>query len=308
MSFNIFEHTTRPESGLLFHRDESGDPRLGEIVRWQHEDYAAARFVLLGCPQDDGVRRNGGRVGAAAAPDAIRMWLYRLVAPEGVQLFDLGNTIIQATLEETHAVQQQLVHQLISDGKTVISLGGGNDLSYPDCAALGQHYSDVMAFNVDAHLDVREHPTRHSGTPYRMLLDEGRVHPRNFYEVGYQPFAVAASHLHYLADKGASTRSLNELRSEGIVKTFQRILTRHNKALFWGIDMDVIHISEAPGVSAPNPLGMSGDELCSIMRIAGKDKRTRIVEFTEMNPTYDLDHRTCRLAAVAIWHFLSEAL
>ncbi len=113
---DIFALTHRPDPSLLFHRNEAGDPRLGEVVRSQSADYAASKVVLLGCPQDEGVKRNGGRVGAAAAPDAIRTWLYRLVAPASVQLFDLGNTIIQPTLEETHTVQQQIVRQMISDG------------------------------------------------------------------------------------------------------------------------------------------------------------------------------------------------
>jgi formiminoglutamase len=307
MSTDIFSLTRRPDESLFFHRDEAGDPRLGEIVRWQAADYDSAKVVLLGCPQDEGVRRNGGRIGAAAAPDAIRAWLYRLVAPEGVQLFDLGNTIIQPTLEETHDVQQQVVQQLISDGKIVISLGGGNDLSYPDCAGLAQAAGDVLAFNIDAHLDVRESPIRHSGTPYRMLLEEGIVNPRHFYEMAYQPFAVSQTHLEYLKLKGAHAVSLTDLRDARFTH-FRLVLMHTCKAVFWGIDMDAVHINEAPGVSAPNPLGMTGEELCLIMTLAAKDPYTRILEFTEVNPTYDIDHRTCRLAAVAIWRFLLEAL
>src|SRR5580692_11367060 len=101
---DIFACTNRPDSTLFFRRDEPGDPRLGESVLFLREDYAADDVVLLGCPQDEGVRRNGGRPGAAKAPDAIRQFLYRLVIPGAVRLFDLGNTLIQPTLEETHAM------------------------------------------------------------------------------------------------------------------------------------------------------------------------------------------------------------
>ena len=31
--------------------------------------------VLVGFPHDEGVRRNGGRVGAAKAPDVVRKWV-----------------------------------------------------------------------------------------------------------------------------------------------------------------------------------------------------------------------------------------
>lgn len=303
---NLFELTERPDTTLFFHRDEAGDPRLGEIVRWQPKDYSNAPVVLLGCPQDEGVRRNGGRAGAAAAPDAIRTCLYKLVAPEGFALFDLGNTPIQATLEETHALQQRIVAQVMRDGKTLISLGGGNDLSYPDCAGLAQVAGDVLAFNVDAHLDVRANPVRNSGTPYRMLLEENHLLPANFYEMAYQPFAVAESHLAYLREKGAHAHSLHDLREQGLLAAFRHILKNAaNGSVFWGIDLDSVHLAEAPGVSAPNVLGLTADELCQITELAGCDPRSRLIEFTEVNPAYDIDQRTCRLTAVAIFHFLA---
>lgn len=304
--FDIFANTQRPAPALFFRRGEPGDPRLGEVVRWQANDYASANVVLLGCPQDEGVRRNGGRVGAAAAPDAIRNCLYRLVAPENVALFDLGSTIIQPTLEETHAVQQQIVEQLIGDGKTLISLGGGNDISYPDCSGLAQAEPELLAFNVDAHLDVRANPVRNSGTPYRMLLEEGYLKAQNFYEMCYQPFAVAESHLSYLSHQGATAHSLRNLRERGLIGVFRHVLEASEaRAIFWGIDMDSVSAADAPGVSAPNVLGMSGDELCQIAALAGSDERSRLFEITEVNPAYDIDGRTCRLAAVAIWHFLA---
>ncbi len=300
--------TNRPNPALFFQRDEPGDPRLGEVVRFAaRQTMTDAKVVLLGCPQDEGVRRNGGRVGAAAAPDAIRNFLYRLVAPEGVSLFDLGSTIIQPTLEETHTVQQEIVRQIIADGKTLISLGGGNDISYPDCAGLAQVEPDLLAFNIDAHLDVRDNPVRNSGTPYRMLLEEGYLKPENFYEIGYQPFAVAESHLNYLRDKGASAHSIFDLRQGKYVPGIFHKIMRESEhgAIFWGIDMDVVISSEAPGVSAPNPRGISNNELCEIASLAGFKRRSRLIEFTEVNPTYDIDGRTCRLTAVAIWSFLS---
>lgn len=307
MSTDLFAATRRPGTALFFSRDEPGDPRLGEIVRWQPQDYAATPLVLLGCPQDEGVRRNGGRVGASAAPDAVRTWLYRLVASAGMALFDLGDTRIQPSLEATHSLQRDIVAQIIADGKTLICLGGGNDLSYPDLAGLAAAIPDPLAFNVDAHLDVRLSEQRHSGTPYRMLLEEGVLHPRSFFEMGYQPFAVASSHLDYLREKGATAHSLSYLRSVGLVGAFEQALAAHNnRAIFWGIDMDVVQISEAPGVSAPNPLGMSGAELCQVAMLAGRHPHSRIFEITEINPAFDMDNRTCRLAAVVLWHFLSS--
>jgi formiminoglutamase len=304
---DIFASTSRPDPALFFRKNEPGDPRLGESVLSSPEDYASAGVVLLGCPQDEGVRRNGGRPGAAKAPDAIRGSLYRLVKPGAVRLFDLGDTLIQPSLEETHAVHQSVAKQILQDGKRLVVLGGGNDLSYPDCSALAQTAGGVLAFNIDAHLDVRDNAVRNSGTAYRMLLEEGWLKPEQFYELAYQPFAVAASHLQYVLDKGANAASLEELRQVGVIPAIQQILIESTaEAIFWGLDMDAVCAADAPGVSAPNPIGLTGGEFCRIAALAGGDSRSRIFEITEVNPEFDLQNRTAHLAAVAIFHFLAR--
>src|SRR5947209_4683156 len=53
------------------------DPRLGHLLGTATTP-ETARVVIVGFPVDDGVRRNGGRGGAAQGPAAIRQALYRL--------------------------------------------------------------------------------------------------------------------------------------------------------------------------------------------------------------------------------------
>lgn len=303
----LFHGVTPPDPALLFRRNDPNDPRLGEVVKIAPEDYATAHTILLGCPQDEGVRRNQGRIGAAAAPDAIRAALYKLPVSvlDTAGFFDLGNTRIQDSLEATHTQHQQLVERIIADGKRLIVLGGGNDISFPDAAGLAAQVDSVLAFNIDAHFDVRADEPRNSGTPYRQLLEGGHLLPDNFYEMGFQWFGNAAPYIAYLREKGVQHHALDDLRMNGIPQTFADILQHKvTEAIFWGFDMDVVRAADAPGVSAPNPTGMTGAELCQLAQLAGRDPRTRLVEISEVNPTYDLDGRTCRLAAVAIFYVL----
>lgn len=304
----LFKSTQRPNGDLFYQRQDANDRRLGELVKSSPADYAGAEIVILGCPQDEGVRRNGGRVGAALAPDEIRRCFYKLTVNqlEHLHLFDIGNTVIQPTLEETHALHQQIVRRIIEDGKTVIVLGGGNDTSYPDCAGLAQALGNVLAFNVDSHYDVRADAVRNSGTPYRQLLEEGFIQPSCFYEMCNQPFSNSPVYTRYLRDKGAHRVPLQEARSRGIRQTFEQILQDENSsAIFWGLDMDVVSAADAPGVSAPNPGGLTGSEVIEIASIAGKYPQSRLLEITEVNPNFDIDQRTCRLAAVVMYTFLS---
>ena len=86
----IFENVDSPKVDLLYKRNDPNDVRLGEVVRVDRADYEAANVVIIGCPQDEGVQRNKGRIGAAFAPDEIRRALYRLVMPNtaNLALFD----------------------------------------------------------------------------------------------------------------------------------------------------------------------------------------------------------------------------
>jgi len=76
-------------------------------------------------------------------------------------------------------------------------------------------------------------------------------------------------------------------------------------SLFWGFDVDAVGASDAPGTSAPSPIGLSAREFCGLAKFAGSLANTKIIEFTEVNPNFDIDNRTAKLVAVAMHNFLS---
>src|SRR5438874_8400094 len=79
-------------AGDLPHRAD--DLRLGDIVEYWRGDAPKLRpgqAVLVGFSQDEGVRRNQGRPGAAQAPHEIRQYLYRLTSWDAEHDIDLSN-------------------------------------------------------------------------------------------------------------------------------------------------------------------------------------------------------------------------
>lgn len=311
--FNIFENTSRPDSNLFFKKNDSNDLRLGEIVSFDPEFYNSSEIVILGCPQDEGVARNKGRTGAALAPDAIQAQFYKLTDfGISLKLFALGNTIIQTSLEETHAVHTKIVERVLRDGKRLIILGGGNDISYADGAAMARTFGDSnwIALNIDAHFDVRDDSPRNSGTPYRQLLDEKLLEPTKFYEMAWQPQANSKIYHSFLLGLGVNLTSLSELQSRAaqvnfsVAAAFTKILPQYNtEAIFWGFDVDAVRAPDAPGTSAPSPIGLTGEEFVELASLAGKCAETKIIEFTEVNPNFDVDNRTAKLVAVAMHEF-----
>lgn len=313
---DIFELTSRPDADLFFTRNDPNDPRLGETVSSNPAGYTAADIVILGCPQDEGVRRNNGRVGAADAPSAIREQFYRLT-PFNIRkrIFDIGDVNIGGSLEDTHETHCAVVKQILLDGKQLIVLGGGNDISYPDGRAMSEVFGREkwIGINVDSHLDVRVAEQRNSGTPYRQLLEEGFLLPNYFYEVAYQTHFASPVYYKYLRDLGVNRISLEVLRSREAADLELKENIRHrfigqsaSLNTFFGFDIDAVRASDAPGSSAPSPLGLRAGEFITLVKYAASLANTKLIEFSEVNPKYDIDNATTRLVAIAMHRFISH--
>lgn len=311
----IFKQTTRPDPELFFRKNDKNDVRLGEIVSTDEQDYEAANVVIVGYPGDEGVRRNAGRPGAAQAPAAIRKQFYKLT-PFGIKskVFDLGDVVPGGSLEETHDAHQTVIAQLLRDGKQVIVLGGGNDISYPDGAAMAEVFGPELwiAINIDSHLDVRADEPRNSGTPYRQLLEEELLLPTYFYEVAYQSHFASPVYYNYLRDKGVNRISLELLRSreEADIEIKEQVrhkFINHSASMntFFGFDLDAVRSADAPGTSAPSPLGLRAGEFIVLVKYAASLANTRIIEFSEVNPNFDVDDRTTKLVAIGMHRFCS---
>jgi formimidoylglutamase len=289
------------------------DPRLADIILpYSEKNLEECNVVLLGVPTDEGIRRNGGRVGAAEAPDEIRKQLAKLTpaASNGsissLKIVDYGN-ISGNTLEEIHSIAKDAVSNFIKNGKTVIALGGGHDITYPLASGFhdGIGKKDFALINIDAHLDVREKKDglHHSGSSFRLLIEEKIIHPKFFMEFGIQQFTFAQSHLEWILRKGGAILFYEDLSSKEVANKFRTLLP-HELPLYLSFDIDSIRSSDAPGSSAPSPIGFRSVDALGICFEAGRHETTKMLDIAEVNPLFDQDNRTSKLAARMIAWFL----
>ncbi|WP_421772900.1 formimidoylglutamase [Gracilimonas sp.] len=304
---------------------DSNDHWLVQEMLFDKSDYAGASHVLIGCPQHEGVLRNNGRTGAAEAPNKIREQLYKLQVQKNssLKLFDAGNVSTDLfdsseftdfpdlnqnpdALEEIHNRLSTAVGEFLRDGKKVIVLGGGNDISYADVRALAENEREIAVINMDAHLDMRIADEMTSGTPYRRLIDDHYLSPHHFYEFGIRPESNGAYYLENAAKLGVNVHRLADILEEGVSPAFQHILGQiGERPFFLGLDMDSVQASDAPGVSASSPVGFSGREVLECISQARQKENLKVFEITEVNPKYDVDGRTVKLAAQFIYQYLN---
>ncbi len=303
------------------------DVRLAALVYTTVEPgiLADLKVLIFGVPQDIGIQRNGGRIGASEGPAAIRHFLYRLTPffyessldhPD-LHLADLGDLNVEGlTLEEIHWRQERVVRAALEQGWLPIVLGGGHDIAFPNGAALGQHYDAIGIVNLDAHLDVRpliDGQRAHSGSPFRQLLDHPDVFipPGCLVEFGIQWFANAHSHWEFLREEEMSIFWLQDIYRSGFVPALETAFRKARQgtdAVYVTFDLDGVRASDAPGVSAPSPVGFSAEDYCYAAYYLGAQEEVKLMDVAELNPRYDQDGRTAKLAALVVAHFLAGAL
>jgi arginase family enzyme len=73
---------------------------------------------------------------------------------------------------------------------------------------------------------------------------------------------------------------------------------------FVSLDMDVMHMHQAPGVSAMNAAGLPADLIGRYLLACGASPSVRCFDIMELSPPHDESGRTARLAAQMFLMFL----
>jgi formiminoglutamase len=226
-------------------------------------------------------------------------------------LLDLGDIRIEGGLEASQQALAEVVAALLSAGSVPIVLGGGHETAYGHYLGYVHAGRDAAIVNLDAHLDVRPclEEGGHSGSPFRQALEHPhRPLPGERYVcLGAQPCAVSREHQRYVHDKGGIIRWCPEVRDR-LEPTFLRECDRlaaDGCRLYVTLDSDVVRQADVPGVSAPNPLGLSGQEVADCAALAGECPAVASFDLVEINPVFDRDSQSARWAAAVLWHFLT---
>lgn len=262
---------------------------------------------LLGYACDEGVRRNLGRPGAKAGPEAFRKQFAKLACHFPNQpVLDFGT--ICCDDQNLEAAQQNLslaVQRLRENAVFPLVVGGGHDVAYGHGRGLLHHIQKntpeqrLGIVNFDAHFDLRplsDAPS--SGTPFYQLLEEFGTEVA-YFAVGIQPpanppelFEIAEAHgVAFVLSESCQEQHLKA--ALGQLRTF---LARVEQ-VYITIDLDGFASAFAPGVSAPSPMGFSPQFVLQLLRVLWESGKVIALDMAELNPEYDQDQRTATLAA-----------
>ena len=265
-------------------------------------DLSKARGVILGAPLDD---TSSFRPGSRFAPSSVRTMsrvleeysVYRRKDLRDIAFYDAGDLILPPgdagfSLDTIAGA----VTSLLKMGKKPFLIGGEHTITLGAVRGCLEQYSQLAVIFIDAHADMRPSyqgvSISHASVAYSLLQLKGV----NLYQFGIRSADREETAL--LRGEGPLPFSL----LEPLAAALPHLKDAH---LYITLDIDVVDPAFAPGVTAPEPGGVSSRELLEIFNYL-EPLKERVVAFdlVEICPPHDPSQVTALLGA----KILREAL
>lgn len=271
-------------------------------------------IALLGYVCDEGVRRNFGRVGAKEGPKIVRQQLGKLsLHCNGKRVVDMGDIIcLEGNMEDCQEAFAEVITNVVCQNILPIAIGGGHDIAYGHFMGLRnavKHTAKnrIGIINFDAHFDLRPVESKpNSGTPFNQIISELKKTGESieYFAIGIQHqsntkqlFDIAKNeHVEYAINYDCEP---SEDKLQLLQDRLQPFIDR-NDYVYVTIDMDGFSSAYAPGVSAPSSLGFTPHFVFKMLQFLFETNKVLSCDIAELNPTFDRDNTTAKLAAKLI--------
>ena len=272
-------------------------------------------FAFIGFCCEQGVMRNRGRVGAAQAPKLLRKQMSNLPCTfeQSVKLYDAGDVVCEdISLEEAQSILGKAVEKILSLGLFPIVLGGGHETTFGhfqgQFADLKKQEEplDMGIINFDAHFDLRPYDVEpSSGTMFRQIADimEEEDRPFRYMPLGIQKHSNTVSLFKYAQEHDVNyilAKDMSKSAYESILEKVDMFLYKCDSA-YITICTDVFSSAYAPGVSAPQALGLEPDLVMPVIKHILRTRKIRGFDVCEIAPRFDQDDTTAKLGAIMIF-------
>ena len=252
----------------------------------------AGMVVVLGVPYDE---NSSFMKGPASAPSRIRETLssgaMNLCSESGIDLgveprfYDLGDLNLSIGAATFKQIEKGIA-DLLERKTYILSLGGDHAITYPIFKAFRKKYDKLCILHFDAHPDLYD---EFKGNRYSHACPFARIMEENLADRLVQ-IGIRTMNPHQQAQAerfGVDVIDMQKWRPNKILGL--------TGPVYLSLDMDVLDPAFAPGVSHPEPGGLSTRDVLQIIQgIPGPIVGADIVEF---NPKRDPSGITATAAA-----------
>lgn len=251
--------------------------------------------TLIGVPWDGS---SSFQRGAAAAPAAVRKALWSPasntwnergdnLSAESV-LDDAGDLEFSDDAAAARGAIEQAVRAVLTSGKRPLALGGDHSITYPVLRAFAGRAERPTIVHLDAHGDLYDsfEGDRYShACPFARIMEErlaGRL-----LQVGIRTLTAH--------QRAQATKFGVEILGADCWRDVLPLLARLRGPVYVSLDVDVLEPMLAPGISHPEPGGLTVREVLEVLAAI----QTTVVgaDIVEYNPANDVRDVTAHVAA-----------
>lgn len=285
----------------------SGEIKFGERISFisslEDLEESTAEFVLVGIPEDIGVRANFGRAGTSNAWEAclhslLNVQHNQFFSPEKILLLgeidcspemekasniDLSDPNYHNKLGKLVEIIDQavstVVRAIVIAGKIPVIVGGGHNNAFGNIKGTSEALEmPINVLNIDAHTDLRLLEHRHSGNGFSFARERA-------YLEKYAVFGLHENYTpEYVFDQFESSPDLEywlleQLLVNDKIPAFREALDFVRTRPF-GLELDCDSIAGFPS-SAQSPDGFSLSEVRKMVRSAAKNQNCSYLHVCE---------------------------
>lgn len=308
----------------------NGEVKFGENIQFVNNidelDQHSAKYVLLGIPEDIGVRANYGKPGTShawkiALKSLVNIQVNRFNNPENLIL--LGELDCKSFIESASHIDKSdphyyaklgdivkkidqfladIIERIIVNNKIPIIIGGGHNNAYGNIKGSAKALNEpINVLNIDAHTDLRQLEHRHSGNAFSYAI-EGQ------YLRKYAVFGLHKNYTpEYIFEQMNSSDNMDYYLVEELLKYPDEITRRFQQCLEmidhskFGLELDCDAIANFPS-SAKSPAGFSVNNIRNFVQIVSRSENCCYLHICEAAP----DEQNEAQVGKAISYFISD--
>lgn len=331
-------------------RTRSGETKLGECVQLlpskkkpeEGLKLSSATFVLIGLPEDIGVRANYGRGGAHTAWEPALTNVLNVQSNsflKGDELLVLGHVEFEDLMQQAakldsntkEGIQKlrrlcaevdervtEVIRLIVQAGKIPLIVGGGHNNAYGNIkgTALGLmargkiKSASINCINCDAHSDFRALEGRHSGNGFSYA----------YHDQFLGKYAIVGLHANYnsfhvLSELKKQQKKIRYSLLEDIFiherisfKQAVKAAVAFSGTSYYGVELDMDAIENIPS-SAKTSSGISANQARQYVSWAAQGKKAAYLHITEAAPVLShikADNKTGKLIAYLLTDFMKS--
>ncbi len=290
------------------------EPFMGTFEVSEIESAVNTDAIIIGVPYED--KTIIYIEGTDEAPNKIREISHNFSGQSftsqnihSLNVLDYGNIEIGLPYDESVEKLSRKISEILKKNSLPIVLGGDHSIALGTATGILKSETKIDAIVwLDAHLDLmNEYPEKEKytrATVLKRIIELGIIKPENIYYIGSRGHNLGLEEIELIKNKEQQLLESKDFNNQIKVYGFLENLKKKHSDIYLSLDIDVLDPAFAPGVSVPEPGGLSTRELLQVVQSLAK--QIKCFELVEVNPKLDFNNMTSNVACKVIFELFDS--